>query len=268
MKRIIWTTVCIVGAVISASATETTLSADDIVSRANQAMYYSGEDRRVETRMLIVDGQGRTQKRQFNALRRDVSDGGGQEMLVVFSQPSDVRGTVYLVKKYPGQQDDRWLYLPGLDLVKRISAGDKRTSFIGAHAFYEDVSGRWTQEDIHEIIEATAEHYVLKHTPRDPSTVEFADYITWIDKDTFLPMKIEYRNRSGKVYRRVEALQVDKVQDHPTVTFARVSDLETGGKTEIKLRWAEYDQGLPQSIFSERSLRNPPSDWLQPASVN
>ncbi|MFQ5635491.1 MAG: outer membrane lipoprotein-sorting protein, partial [Gammaproteobacteria bacterium] len=110
---------------------------DEIVRRANLASYYAGTDGRSEVRMIIRDARGREQRRQFTVLRRNAAAGGDQDFLVVFSRPSDVRGTVYLVKKHVGGDDDRWLYLPGLDLVKRISAGDKRTSFVGADYFYE-----------------------------------------------------------------------------------------------------------------------------------
>jgi hypothetical protein len=140
----------VVGAGLLAAGTsqsETLVDADTIVERANIAAYYAGDDGRSEVRMIIRDAQGREQRRQFTVLRRDVEQAGDQDFLVVFSQPSDVRGTVFLVKKHVGSDDDRWLYLPGLDLVKRISAGDKRTSFVGAHYFYEDVSGRGPDED-------------------------------------------------------------------------------------------------------------------------
>ncbi|MDH3373482.1 MAG: outer membrane lipoprotein-sorting protein, partial [Gammaproteobacteria bacterium] len=98
--------------------------ADEIVARANLAAYYAGKDGRSEIRMIIRDAQDRQQRRQFTVLRRDIDDGGDQQFLVVFSQPSDVRNTVFLVDKHIDRDDDRWLYLPGLDLVKRISASD------------------------------------------------------------------------------------------------------------------------------------------------
>ena len=247
---------------MSANA-EALTDADEIIARADLAAYYAGADGRSEVRMIISDSQGRQQRRQFTVLRRDVEDAGDQQFLVVFSQPSDVRNTVFLVDKHIDRDDDRWLYLPGLDLVKRVSAGDKRTSFVGAHYFYEDVSGRRPSDDTHELVETSNEFYVLRHTPVRPRSVEFSSYLTWIDRDTFLPMKIEYTNPAGDLYRRVDVLKVESFDGHPTVTISRVSDLLTGGKTDMQFRYIKYDAGLPESVFTERSLRNPPADWLK-----
>jgi hypothetical protein len=170
---------------------------------------------------------------------------------------------VYLVRKHAGTDDDRWLYLPGLDLVRRVSAGDKRTSFVGAHYFYEDVSGRGPDEDTHELLETTDEFYHLRHTPRDGASVEFARYETWIDRSTFIPMKIEYTNSAGTLYRRVEVLAVENIEGYPTVTLSRVSDLVGGGRTDMQFRYIDYDLGLDESVFTERSLRTPPRQWLE-----
>ena len=265
MKLAKWAAAAItIGLTLSTAAqAQDRMDADTIVARANLASYYAGADGRSEVRMIIRDAQGREQRRQFTVLRRDVEDGQDQDFLVVFSQPSDVRGTVFLVQKNVGADDDRWLYLPGLDLVRRISAGDKRTSFVGAHYFYEDVSGRQPDEDKHNLIETTEEFYVLGHTPKNASSVEFVSYVTWIDRQTFLPMKIEYTNAAGRVYRRVEVLEVREIDGHPTVTRSRVSDLDSNGVTDMAFRYIAYDLGIPEDVFSERSLRRPPQDWLK-----
>jgi len=119
----------------------TSLSVDDIVSRANVVAYYEGKDGKAEVMMTITDRQGRERIRQFTILRMDLKDGGEQKYYAHFSSPTDVRNMVFMIWKHTDRDDDRWLYLPALDLVNRIAAGDKRTSFAGSHFLYEDISG-------------------------------------------------------------------------------------------------------------------------------
>jgi hypothetical protein len=237
------------------------VSIDELVKDAERAAYYSGKDGRSDARMMIVDNQGRKQLRQFTILRRDISDNGDQQMMVFFSRPSDVKDTVFRVEKHV--DDDRWLYLPALGLVKRISAGDKRTSFVGSHFFYEDVSGRAISEDRFELQSENEASYVLKATPKMPNTVEFDYYIVTIDKQTKLPILIDFFKNADDNYRRVEAVKIDTIQDHPTVVRSKVSDLQTGAYTMMEFRNIRYDLGLDDGVFTERSLRNPPRQWLQ-----
>ena len=237
--------------------------ADEIIRQANLTAYYAGKDGRAEARMKITDSQGRTQIRQFTLLRRNQKAGGDQDIMVFFSRPSDVRDTVFRVIRYPGSGDDRWLYLPGLDLVKRISAGDQRTSFVGSDFYYEDVSGRDPAADKHELLETTNEFYILESTPAVPKSVEFARYKSWISKITLMPMKVEYTDDRGKVYRRMENLKVAMIQGHPTSMHGRITDLSRNSSTEMQMRGIKYNIDLPASIFSERSLRKPPRQWLQ-----
>jgi outer membrane lipoprotein-sorting protein len=232
----------------------------EIVARANQAAYYAGNDGRAEVNMTITDAQGRTRERRFVILRRDIEDGGRQLFYVYFERPTDVRRMVFMVHKQVTKDDDRWLYLPDLDLVKRIASSDKRTSFVGSHYFYEDVSGRGTAEDHHELAEETAAHYVLNNTPREPGAVEFSSYRVWIDKSNFMPVKAEYLDKSGKPYRLVEALAVKEIQGFATVTRSRVKDLAGGGETVMEFGNISYNLGLDESLFSERYLRRPPRE--------
>ena len=247
------------------------ISVDTIVHNANKTSYYQGKDGRAQVSMSIVDSQGRERKRQFTILRRDMeldndaSDEftGAQKFYVYFHRPSDVNKTVFMVWKYPDKDDDRWLYLPALDLVNRIAASDERTSFVGSHFFYEDVSGRSPHEDNHELIETTENYYVLRNTPKKPDSVEFSYYKAWIHRQSFIPVKVEYYDNIGKKYRIAQALKVDTIQGYPTVIQSQMEDLRSGGKTTIDYSKVEYNLGLPDDIFTERYLRNPPRKYLR-----
>ncbi|MGD2095409.1 MAG: outer membrane lipoprotein-sorting protein, partial [Phycisphaerales bacterium] len=149
---------------------------ETIVNKANIVAYYQGKDGKAHVKMVITNKQGQQREREFNILRKDEEDGGDQKYFVYFQRPNDVRGTVYMVHKHadPGKDDDRWMYLPDLSLVKRIAAGDKRTSFVGSDFLYEDVSGRSLKEDTHELINTTDTLFVVKNVPKQPDTVEFS----------------------------------------------------------------------------------------------
>ena len=241
------------------------LTLDEIVQRTEQVAYYQGRNGRARVAMSITDGQGRTRKRRMTILRRDdeAAAGAGQRYFVHLQYPADVKNTVFMVWKHPDRDDDRWLYLPALDLVKRIAAGDKRTSFLGSDFFYEDISGRSTTEDTHTLVETSDNYYVVDNAPRDPQSVAFSHFTMWIHRDSFIPVKIEYYDRQGEKYRVYEALAVETFQGYPTVTESRMRDLHSGGETVLKFSRIEYDLDMPQEIFTERYLRQPPGQFIQ-----
>ena len=265
--RTVWrTSVLLVGVVLAGRlatpAIAAELTADQIVAKANLVAYYQGHDGRAKVTMTITDKQKRVRQRVFVILRRDVADGGDQKYYVYFTSPSDVRRMAYLVWKHTDKEDDRWLYLPGLDLVKRVAAGDKRTSFVGTHFLYEDVSGRGLREDEHILIASEGQFYVIRNVPKDKDSVEFSWYKVYIDKKTFVPLKAIYYDKSAeqRKYRLVEALKVEFMQNCHIVTRSRVSDLRTGGNTVSEFSEIRCNIGLKDQIFSERYLRRAPRE--------
>lgn len=238
------------------------LSVENIITKANNASYYAGDDGSAEARMIIVDENGNRQMRQFTILRKDQQNLGDQNILVFFSQPSNVKDTVFRVEKQLSGDDNRWLFLPALDLVKRISAGDKRTSFVGSHFYYEDVSGRNPQEDKFTLISESSDSYTINATPKEPQSVEFSHYTVTINKQHFLPMKTTYYNQNQQPMRKMTVLKVDHINGIATVMKSRITNLQNNTYTEMQFRNVKYNIGLPDNIFSERSMRTPPKAWL------
>ena len=252
LKAMVAATLLVPGVLVAEEA----LTADAIVAKANDAAYYAGKDGSAQVTMKLSDGR----TREFAILRMDVEGSKDQKFYVYFKAPADVRKMAYLVWKKVGGDDDRWLFLPALNLVKRIAPGDKRTSFVGSDFLYEDVSGRSPAEDTHELVETTDTQYVIKNTPKDPVPVEFSSYTVWIDKDTFLPRKAEYLDKHGKAYRRVVGEKVKVIQEHPTVVESYAEDLKAGTRTVNVFSDVKYDIKLNKRIFTERFLRRPPRE--------
>jgi outer membrane lipoprotein-sorting protein len=261
----------ITGASVQVTAAKD-LTVQEIVDKTERVSYYQGKDGRANVSMLITDSQGRKRQRQFTILRWDQPQPGkegddqyrgDQKYYVYFHRPADVNKMVFMVWKHLGRDDDRWLYLPALDLVKRIASKEKRTSFVGSDFLYEDVSGRNINDDTHELVDTTQDYYVIKNTPKEPEAVEFAYFTMWVHRSTFLPVKIEYYNDKGEKYREYEALKVEIIQGLPTVSQSLMKDMRVGGETLLQYRNVQYDIGLPEEIFTERFLRRAPTQHLR-----
>ncbi len=249
---------------------DSALTTEEIVKKANHVALYQGNNMKGRVQMEITDRQGRTRKRTFNILR--LNTGGEQDLdqkyFTYFKAPADVRKMVFMVFKHAGIgiDDDRWLYMPGLDLVKRIAASDKRTSFVGSDFLYEDISGRGIDEDIHKLIKTTGQYYILDNTPKDPGSVEFSHYIVFIDKSSFITRKMEFYKKPNILYRILSVIKIrDIVADDshgqtvfPTVVESVAQSMETGSVTRMILSDVSYNIDLDENIFSERYLRRPP----------
>lgn len=271
MTRMIWAMIIVMGVLLpifAANETKPSKEVPDvatIVNKANLVAYYQGDDGKAKVKMVITNKQDQKREREFIILRKDVNDGGDQKYFLCFQLPADVRNMTYLVHKHAGlkKDDDRWLYLPALSLVRRIAAGDKRTSFVGSDFLYEDVSGRSLEEDTHELIDVNDQFFTVKNVPKKPDTVEFGYFNVAIDRKMYVPMKMDFFDKEGKLYRVIESKKVDVIQDFPTVTKSLVSDLKTGSKTEMEFSDVKYNIGLSEDVFTERYLQRPPREAMR-----
>lgn len=250
------------------------LPVEDIVHKANHMALYQGNDSKGKVTLTIHDKEGRIRQREFNMLRKNNDNKDqNQKYFTYFKAPADVRKMVFMVHKHAAleKDDDRWLYMPSLDLVKRIAAGDKRTSFVGSDFLYEDISGRSPADDKHELIKTTDKFYILKNTPKRPGSVEFEYYIVHIDKNMFIPYKMEFFKKGDRRYRLIEVKEVKNIQAklngktvvYPTVTLSIARDLDSGSSTEMAFSNIKYNLGISDNLFTERYLRRPPRDAMR-----
>ena len=241
-----------------------------LVARSIQAFYYAGEDMKARIHMELIDRQGRTRIRELTLLRWDEKDLGAQRYFIYFHQPGDVRRMTFLVWKYPDREDDRWIYIPAVDLVRRIAAEDKRSSFAGSDFTYEDVSGRDVGDDDHRLLREEdlggRKTWVVESRPRD--RVDYSRRLVWIDQETYLPLREEYYDLQGGRYKVFTAEEIREIrgkkgQAYPTVVRRTMTNEKTGHRTVVTYEDVQYDVGLRKHLFQERALRRPPRAWIR-----
>jgi hypothetical protein len=268
-------TILIAGLAFAKEATGKTeqLSAVRIIENSQLAFYYQGDDMKARVIMELIDKGGGKRTRDMTMLRRDQTEGGNQKYFIYFHKPGDVRRMTFMVWKYPTKEDDRWIFIPAVDLIRRIAADDKRSSFVGSDFTYEDVSGRDVASDTHTLLRSEMleerECYVIQSVPKEPT--EYTKRLSWIDKKTFLPIKEEYYDAQNELFRVFTADKIEEITGaegkdkkvFPTVTKRTMKNVKTGHRTEVIYKSVSYNLGLKDKDFSERQMRRPPRSWIR-----
>jgi outer membrane lipoprotein-sorting protein len=204
MKKI-FLLVAVVITVILVSGRVQAMTADELMKKSQAAFLYPGADLKARVMMKLISKGGQERVREMMMLRKNYGQPGGeQKYFMYFFQPADVRNMTFMVYKYPGKDADRWLFVPAINMVRRIAAQDKRSSFVGSDFTYEDISGRNLEDDTHAVVkeEKIGDHdcAVIKSTPK-ASEMEYSYKLSWIDKTSYLPIKEEYYDKKDELYR-------------------------------------------------------------------
>jgi len=279
MKRIIYCVGAMTLLVVCLAFSKEAIGQDEqlipvqIVEKSQLAFYYQGDDMKAQVNMELIAKGGGVRTRVMTILRRNETEGGNQKYFIYFHKPGDVRRMTFMVLKYPTKEDDRWIFIPAIDLIKRIAADDKRSSFVGSDFTYEDVSGRDVASDNHSLLRSEKlegqDCFVIESIPKEPT--EYTKRLSWIEKKTFLPLKEEYFDAQNELYRiftadKIEDIKIGEGTDNnvfPTVTRRAMKNLKTGHRTEVVYKSVSYNMGLKDKDFSERHMRRPPRSWIR-----
>jgi len=240
-------------------------TADEIVQRSLQAYYYAGDDGRAKITMRLINKQGKERLREMTMLRKNLGTGGEQRYYIYFHKPSDVKGTSFMVWKYPAKEDDRWIFIPAIKLVRRIAADDKRSSFVGSDFTYEDISGREVGDETHSLLRSEdwqgRPTYVIESRPK--TAIDYVRRVSWIDRDRHLPLKEEYYDAQGEILRIFTVDEIKQVDGFWTAARRTMRDNQSGHRTEVAFQEIKYNVGVGDDLFTERYLRRPPRRWVQ-----
>lgn len=245
------------------------LTAAEIVDKAQAAFYSAGADMKARVVMDLINADGKKRTRVLSMLRKNLPGGREQRYFLYFHEPGDVRRTAFLVWKCPEKDDDRWIFIPAVNMTRRIAARDSRSSFVGSDFSYEDISGRDLAADSHTVLReeklGDAACYVVQSTPK--AAADFSRKLSWIDKTSWLPLKEEYYDAQNQLARVFTADKIEAIgasgKTYPTAVKRTMKNVQSGHRTEVVFESVSYDVGIPPDIFTERSLQQAPEKWIR-----
>jgi hypothetical protein len=223
---------------------------------------------RASVTFILRNAKGEERIRQFDWFVQDHPD-GNRDVLVKFVAPQDIANTSFLIKEHVSQENDRWLYLPALKRVRRISSGDKGDSFVGSDFVYQDFEmsdgeiGRMKRsyKRLADQMIDGRDCWVVEVTTTDLQEQKEEAYgkrILYIDKSNDIAIKSEYFDKQMEKFKE---LTVKRVAEPYPGKFRAIemhkTTLKTGHTTIVKWDHFIINQPLPEQVFTERALKNP-----------
>lgn len=230
-------------------------SADEIVKASRGRI--DADTISTRSRMIIYAKDGSTTERLLDQYSSDTKE--GTRTVIVFQKPASVAGTRFLTVENRGKADDRWIFLPSLGKIRRISSSESSGSFMGTDFSYEDVSftDRDYTEDSHALLrEETLDGkdcWVIESKPKDQS-FQYSKTISWIGKADQVTIRAQFFDKRGALLKQLDLGSLETVQGRLTPMTMRMSDLQAKTSTEVKIEILKYDEKIPPSVFTTRFL--------------
>lgn len=215
-------------------------------------------DNRSDMQMTIRRGDGREIVRE---LRTQALEGGSGEdkSLMVFDEPLDVRGTVFLTHSYPLEPDDQWIFLPSQNRVKRISSKRRNGRFMGSEFTFEDLAGFALEENDYRYLREEAcgdlQCHVIEVRPKDQYS-GYEKFVYFMDVKELRIWRVEfYDKRTGKHSKTMTMRDYSQYLDkYWRAGQALMSNLISGAETEIRWNKEQFRTGLNEQDFSKTAL--------------
>lgn len=191
----------------------------------------------------------------------------GDRLLIRFTYPNDIRGTGFLVWEHPDSDDERFLFLPSLGRVRRISGTEAQESFAGSDFTYEEIGGREFDEYTYAFAGADAERaswtppsggppkeaWRLESRRKDQSA-PFPRVVSLILKESFFVVQADIYNRRNERQKVYTVKRLEPVEKVWTAMSSEMTNTLEKSKTELVVESADYNVGLKEADFSRREL--------------
>ncbi len=206
---------------------------------------------RITTARMVI--HGRRESRTIEA-RSWVQ--GTEKAFTEYLSPAREKGTKMLKL---GEQ--LWIYSPTTDRTIQISGHMLRQSVMGSDLSYEDMmqdpklANQYQADVIGTEKIDNRMCWVLTLTAK-AENITYHSRKLWVDQEREIPLQEELYAKSGKLLKKAELKDIRRIQNrwYPMCIVFR-DTLKTGAGTEFITLTIEFDQAIPEHLFSKAALK-------------
>lgn len=224
------------------------LSGEEILKKVDKNM--SSKNNITESKMVIHG------KRRDHTVTSRTYSVGAKQSFSEYLAPAREAGTKML--KVEGKL---WIYTPSTDRTIQISGHMLRQSVMGSDLSYEDMMDDRKLREMYDATVSGEEEIdgrkclVLDLTAKADDVAYHSQKI-WVDAERFVPLRQEMFAKSGKLLKRTELTDIQKVEGRWYPMKMTYKDmLKSGDGTDFIVDKIAFDQDIPEYIFTKAALK-------------
>jgi hypothetical protein len=229
-------------------------SARDIAHRAREKGALNLVGLTAQLKLVSTGADGRVREQVLTTASKTID--GTSHALARFSQPAGVAGVAVLtIEGKDGAGDEVSLYLPKLKRVRKVARGDRGKSFMDTDFAYADITTSGVVDDgLQRLADAKIEGrdcFVIEGKGDDASP--YGTVRLFVDKETSVPMQVEYADKAGKPFKRYHTLKLKAFKGRTLAAESVMENLQANTKTQMTV--LSLDETTPgDDAFTERAL--------------
>lgn len=231
-------------------------SAQQIVDRAVADNAFGFKSGQARLTLTVKDRSGEERTRKLDVKSKKVE--GLVRTRVALTEPAEVRGQAFLFVQNKGSEDDVWMYLPAFSVTRRVEASQKRGAFMGTHFTFADLESRDLKDAqlVRQKDESIGQTpvYVVHATPKSGAASDYSRVEAFVRKSDFLPLRIRFYGRGGKLEKTLFVEKLDKTAANQTYIRQMTLRSEAGGHTTIITEGLDSTAELADSLFTREQL--------------
>ena len=167
------------------------------------------------------------------------------------------RGITFLTIETHGPNNDQYLFTPGIGRPRQIATQDRQNNFEDTDFTNEDLGGikldDYTYRRSKDESVSGRTCYKVYSTAK-ATDARFPKRISWIDQETFLPLKVKVYNQDNKLEIIMAAGDIKKIGDIfvPFKTVAK--NLQQDHTTILDVVRAQVDIGIDGRLFNKEEM--------------
>ena len=178
----------------------------------------------------------------------------GERRLIRFYKPVKDRGMAFL--SLPG--DVSFVYLPEFQKTRRIASHKRNQTFMGTDFTSEDMSTlRYSDAYDAKLAREEGNFYVLELTQKPGAKKGYSKLEIYIDKTNKTQNTIIYFNENGEKFKTETRSEYVRHGDYWSAGKVIMANIKENHKTVCHMSDFKFDQGLPDDLFSQRTLKRP-----------